>query len=48
MAATSRARSRRWPAYELDAELNGGPNSLILKAISSVGSPQEREEPIAA
>ena len=48
MAGTSRARSRRWPAYELDAELTAAIDALILQALSSVGLPQEREEPVAA
>jgi hypothetical protein len=46
MAGTSRARSR--PAHELDAELTAATDALILQALSSVGWPQEREEPVAA
>jgi hypothetical protein len=48
MAGTSRARSRRWPAYELDAELTAATDALILQALSLVESPREREEPVAA
>ena len=36
------------PAYELHAELTAATDGLILQALSSVVSPQEREGPVAA
>ncbi len=49
MAGTIPARSRRWVRqYELDAELTAATDALILQALSSVGWPQDRDEPIAA
>jgi hypothetical protein len=35
-------------AYELDAELSAATDVMILQALSPMGSPQEREEPVAA
>jgi hypothetical protein len=49
MAGTSRGEiAALGPTYELDAVLTTATDALILQALSSVGSPQERQEPIAA